>query len=146
MRLTEEEYKELCSRMNKPREVSLVDTSSGPKESKYHNRKADYRDPKTGETITFDSEKERDYYLLLKDRERRGEIKYLNRQFEIEIQPAFTDKNGTKIRAIKYKADFYFYDRSLESWRVIDVKGYKTEIYKLKKKLLAYRGIIIEEV
>lgn len=146
MRLTEEEYKELCSRMNKPREVSLVDTSSGPKESKYHNRKADYRDPKTGETITFDSEKERDYYLLLKDRERRGEIRYLNRQFEIEIQPAFTDIKGTKIRAIKYKADFYFYDRSLESWRVIDVKGYKTEIYKLKKKLLAYRGIIIEEV
>lgn len=146
MRLTEEEYKELCSRMNKPREVSLVDTSSGPKESKYHNRKADYRDPKTGETITFDSEKERDYYLLLKDRERRGEIRYLNRQFEIEIQPAFTDIKGTKIRAIKYKADFYFYDRSLETWRVIDVKGYKTEIYKLKKKLLAYRGIIIEEV
>lgn len=146
MRLTEEEYKELCSRMNKPREVSLVDTSSGPKESKYHNRKADYRDPKTGETITFDSEKERDYYLLLKDRERRGEIRYLNRQFEIEIQPAFTDIKGTKIRAIKYKADFYFYDRSLGSWRVIDVKGYKTEIYKLKKKLLAYRGIIIEEV
>lgn len=146
MRFTEEEYKELCSRMNKPREVSLVDTSSGPKESKYHNRKADYYDPKTGETITFDSEKERDYYLLLKDRERRGEIRYLNRQFEIEIQPAFTDIKGTKIRAIKYKADFYFYDRSLESWRVIDVKGYKTEIYKLKKKLLAYRGIIIEEV
>lgn len=146
MRLTEEEYKELCSRMNKPREVSLVDTSSGPKESKYHNRKADYRDPKTGETITFDSEKERDYYLMLKDRERRGEIRYLNRQFEIEIQPAFTDKKGTKIRAIKYKADFYFYDRSLESWRVIDVKGFKTEVYRLKKKLLAYRGIYIEEV
>lgn len=146
MRLTEEEYKELCSRMNKPREVSLVDTSSGPKESKYHNRKADYRDPNTGETITFDSEKERDYYLLLKDRERRGEIRYLNRQFEIEIQPAFTDKKGTKIRAIKYKADFYFYDRSLESWRVIDVKGFKTEVYRLKKKLLAYRGIYIEEV
>jgi hypothetical protein len=146
MRLTEEEYKELCSRMNKPREVSLADTSSGPKESKYHNRKADYRDPKTGETITFDSEKERDYYLLLKDRERRGEIRHLNRQYEIEIQPAFTDKKGTKIRAIKYKADFYFYDRSLKSWRVIDVKGFKTEIYKLKKKLLAYKGIIIEEV
>ena len=146
MRLTEEEYKELCSRMNKPREVSLVDTSSGKKKAKYHNRKADYRDPKTGETITFDSEKERDYYLLLKDRERRGEINCLNRQFEIVIQPAFTDIKGTKIRAIKYKADFYFYDRSLESWRVIDVKGYKTEIYKLKKKLLAYRGIIIEEV
>ena len=146
MRLTEEEYKELQARLPRAKDLSFAFKKEEKKPSKYHNRKVEYRDPKTGETIIFDSEKERDYYLLLKDRERRGEIRYLNRQFEIEIQPAFTDKKGTKIRAIKYKADFYFYDRSLKSWRVIDVKGFKTEIYKLKKKLLAYKGIIIEEV
>lgn len=140
MRMTEEEYEAFIKGRSGSTDKSLK------KPSKYHNRKVDYRDPKTGETITFDSEKERDYYLLLKDRERRGEIRWLNRQYEIEIQPSFTDIKGTKIRAIKYKADFYFYDRSIKSWRVIDVKGYKTEIYKLKKKLLAYRGIIIEEV
>lgn len=146
MRLTEEEYKELCSRMNKPREVSLVDTSSGPKESKYHNRKADYRDPKTGETITFDSEKERDYYLLLKDRERRGEISHLQRQVTIYIQPRFETPSGEKIREITYKADFAYIDLSDGNTHIIDVKGFKTEVYRLKKKLLAYRGIYIEEV
>mgnify|MGYP003310527750 CR=1 FL=1 len=146
MRFTEEEYKELCSRMNKPREVSLVDTSSGTKESKYHNRKADYYDPKTGETITFDSEKERDYYLLLKDRERRGEIKDLKRQVTIEIQRAFIDKADKKHRAINYIADFTYYDLKDYSIHYIDVKGYKTEVYRIKKKLLAYRNIIIEEV
>ena len=59
------------------------------------------------------------------------------------------DKQGNKIRAITYKADFYFYDVKLKAWRIIDVKGSKatlTEVYKLKKKLLAYKGIIIEEV
>ena len=131
--------------MNKTREVSLVDTSSGPKESKYHNRKADYRDPKTGETITFDSEKERDYYLLLKDRERRGEIYDLQRQVAIEIQKAFTDARGNYYRSITYKADFVYLDNNTIR-HYIDVKGFKTEVYKLKKKLLAYKGIIIEEV
>lgn len=108
--------------------------------SKYNNQKVEFK----GET--FDSIKERDYYILLLDREKRGEICYINRQYRIEIQPAFTDKQGNKIKAITYLADFYYYDKTVKAWRVIDVKGYKTEVYKLKKKLLAYKGILIEEV
>lgn len=121
-------------------------TGAPYKKNKYNNNKPIYYDPDLKKKITFDSDKERDYYLILKDREKRGEIRHLNRQYTIEIQPAFTDKQGHKIRAITYKADFYFYDKILKSWRIIDVKGYKTEIYKLKKKLLAYKGIYIEEV
>lgn len=146
MRLTEEEYKDLCSRMNKPREVSTRDTSSGPKESKYHNRKAEYYDPKTGVKITFDSEKERDYYLLLKDRERRGEISHLQRQVTIYIQPRFKTPSGETVREITYKADFAYLDHADGNTHIIDVKGFKTEVYRLKKKLLAYKGIYIEEV
>lgn len=116
------------------------------KKPKYNNNKPEYYDPDLKETIKFDSVKEFEYYLLLKDREKRGEIRHINRQYKIEIQPAFIDKQGNKIQAITYLADFYFYDRTLKAWRIIDVKGYKTEIYKLKKKLLAYKGIYIEEV
>lgn len=113
--------------------------------SKYHNRKVEYYDPQLKKTITFDSEKERDYYLILKDRQKRGEIGYIWRQLPIEIQPGFTMPSGEKIRAITYIADFAYNDLDgIE--HIVDVKGYKTEIYKLKKKLLAYKGIYIEEV
>lgn len=135
MRLSEKEYSEL--------------TGAAPKKSKYHNRKVEYYDPGLKETITFDSVKERDYYLLLKDRERRGEIIGLMRQQKIIIQEAFTDKTGKNHRAIIYIADFRYFDVDEpegENLHFIDVKGYKTEIYKIKKKLLAYKGIIIEEV
>lgn len=133
MRLTEEEYKALIG-------------GTPPKKSKYKNDKPTYYDPDLREELKFDSNKERDYYLILKDREKRGEIRFLNRQYKIEIQPAFTDSKGNKIRAITYRADFYFYDRIRKSWRIIDVKGFKTDVYKLKYKLLLYKGIEIEEV
>lgn len=132
MRMTAEEYRKLVG-----------GTPPTTKGSKYKNDRTEI------DGFKFDSKKEAEYYLILKDREKRGEIRHLNRQYKIIIQPAFTDSKGNKIRAITYKADFYFYDVKLKAWRIIDVKGSKatlTEVYKLKKKLLAYKGIIIEEV
>lgn len=108
--------------------------------SKYNNRKV------TFQGLTFDSKKEFEYYLILKDKEKRGLVFNIKRQVPLEIQPAFTDKSGVKHRAINYKADFVYTDRVSGKVRYIDVKGFKTEVYKLKKKLLAYKGIIIEEV
>lgn len=111
--------------------------------SKYNNNKIKYQG------LTFDSKKEFEYYLILKDKERRGLVFNLKRQVPLEIQPAFVDKTGVKHRAIIYKADFVYTDRLTGTERYIDVKGSKstlTEVYKLKKKLLAYKNIIIEEV
>lgn len=127
MRLTEEEYRALTGAPEKKR-------------SKYHNKKLEV----AGET--FDSRREYDYYLILKDREKRGEIKDLKRQVPIEIQRAFIDKVDKKHRAITYVADFTYYDLKDYQTHYIDVKGFRTEVYKIKKKLLAYRNIIIEEV
>ena len=124
-------------------ERELAGLLGKPQGSKYHNNKPTYK----GET--FDSKKELDYYLILKDRERRGEIKNLARQTVYEIQPSFKDKDGKTIRAITYKADFSYYDLTDEQYHIIDVKGSKetvTEVFKLKRKLLAYRGIYIEVV
>lgn len=153
MRLTEEEYKDLCSRMGKPlstlKQVSLPDK----KESKYHNRKTEYIDPETGETIFFDSVKERDYYINLKALEMAGEVIGIKRQVPLLIQPDFIDPNGKKVRAIKYIADFTYLEVKKSAncgtcyiKHYVDVKGFKTDVYKLKKKLLAYQGIVIEEV
>lgn len=108
--------------------------------SKYNNSKVTYQG------LTFDSKKEFEYYLILKDKEKRGLAFNIKRQVPLEIQPAFTDKSGVKHRAITYKADFVYTDRVSGEVKYIDVKGFRTEVYKLKKKLLAYKGIIIEEV
>lgn len=121
-------------------ERELAGLLGKPQGSKYHNNKPTYK----GES--FDSNKELEYYLLLKDREKKGEIKNLARQTVYEIQPSFKDKDGKTVRAITYKADFSYYDLTDEQYHIIDVKGFKTEVYKLKKKLLSYRGIYIEEV
>lgn len=125
-----------------------------PKASKYNNDKPTYYDPELKETLTFDSIKEFEYYLILKDREKRGEIRHLTRQVELVIQPSFKDEYGKTVKPITYIADFvyltpiYDNDGNLINLvkHVVDVKGCKTDIYKLKKKLLAYRGIYIEEV
>lgn len=128
--------------------LSLADYQKlvgAPGKSKYNNNKPTFYDADLRETLTFDSNKELEYYLLLKDRQKRGEIKDLERQVSLEIQPGFTMPSGEKIRAITYKADFRYHDLDgIE--HIVDVKGYKTEVYKLKKKLLAYKGIYIEEV
>ena len=108
--------------------------------SKYNNSKVTYQG------ITFDSKREFEYYLILKDKEKRGLVFNIKRQVPLEIQPAFTDKTGVKHRAIVYKADVVYTDRLTGKERYIDVKGFRTEVYKLKKKLLAYKNIIIEEV
>lgn len=132
MRISEEEYRRLVG--------------TPPTKSKYNNNKPEYYDPDLKQTITFDSNKEFEYYLILKDRQKRGEIKHLRRQVTIEIQPGFTDSKGNKIQPITYKADFIYYDLDDNIEHVVDVKGFKTEVYRLKKKLLAYKGIYIEEV
>jgi hypothetical protein len=49
------------------------------------------------------------------------------------------------VRAIKYRADFQY----IEGGQIVveDVKGRKTDVYKLKKKLFEYRyGMPIREV
>lgn len=88
--------------------------------------------------ITFDSKKEAKRYSELKLLEKAGRIKDLSLQHQFVLQPPFK-KNGKTIRAITYVADFVYFD--LERMRnvVEDVKGYKTDVYQLKKKMFEYK-------
>lgn len=93
--------------------------------------------------IVFDSKKEAMRYLELKEMERQGKIRRLVRQPSFELQPRFK-RQGRTIRPITYTADFQYEEGGLEptrSWcRVVeDVKGHKTETFRLKWKMLQYQ-------
>lgn len=84
--------------------------------------------------IKFDSIREGAVYVDLKKQLKMGQIKALELQMPFTLQEAFKDEYGA-CRAIKYKADFVVtHNDGLEE--IIDVKGYETEAFKLKWKML----------
>ena len=129
IRLTNEQYRQFLSK------------SIDYKQSKYHNKKVVY------DGLKFDSQKEKRVYTMYKLMEQAGEIKDLQRQVEFILIEPFV-LNGKKFRKTSYIADFVYYDNDMNC-HVIDVKSKstKTQVYLLKKKLMALKyGIEIEEV
>lgn len=106
--------------------------------NKYGNLKCQYKG------IIFDSKKECEYFIYLESLEAQGEISELQRQVRFELQPSFKF-NGKTIRSITYVADFTFKDKDGQL-HIVDTKGIKTEVYKLKKKMMQFQGHDIEEV
>lgn len=100
--------------------------------NKYFNKKV------IVDGIKFDSRKEADRYLELKLLNKLGLIKELELQKVFVLQPKYINNNGEHIRAITYKSDFFYYDNKKEQYIVEDTKGFKTDVYKLKKKLFEY--------
>ena len=93
------------------------------KRPKYNNKKTIING------ITFDSKKEADRYVFLTRRATIGEVLDLSLQvpfiFALEGKKMFT-----------YKADFVYYDKTISKTVIEDVKGMRTPLYKLKKKLI----------
>lgn len=89
--------------------------------------------------ISFDSKKEAARYRELKMLERSGAISGLKMQVPFELIPKQSGE-----RACIYKADFVYYQQGKKI--VEDTKGFKTDVYKIKRKLMLYRyGIKIKE-
>ena len=87
-------------------------------------QKTKYRAYKTSvDGHTFDSQKEANYYSMLKLRLQAKDIKGFC------LQPTFILAPG-----LKYKADFITFNND-GTYDVIDVKGYKTKEYIAKKKV-----------
>lgn len=87
----------------------------------------------------FDSALEYHRYNLLRLLERGGAISDLKRQVSFELIPK---QEGE--RACSYVADFTY----LEDGKLVveDCKGFKTDVYKIKKKLMLWvHGIRIKE-
>ena len=110
--------------------------------NKYFNKKV------IVDGIKFDSKKEAKRYTELIMLKRAGLIKELELQKVFELQPKYTNNKGEHIRSITYKSDFFYYDNQKEQYIVEDTKGFRTDTYKLKKKLFeyVYPNLTIEEI
>ena len=126
--------------------------------NKYYNKKTCI------DGIEFDSRKEARRYQELKLMERAGVIKDLKMQVKFELIPAQYEtvetgeyyKIGAKKgqpktkdicieESITYYADFVYTEGKNKVLE--DTKGIKTEVYKIKKKLMLWiHGIRIKEV
>lgn len=107
--------------------------------SKYHAHKT------VVDGITFDSRREAKRYQELKLLERAGAIRDLRRQVKYELIQPF-DVGGKHYRPTSYVADFVYTDCKTGDEVVEDCKGYRTDVYRLKAKLFAYRfGVSILE-
>lgn len=109
------------------------------KENKYHNKKVIF------DGMTFDSIKEKNFYIKLKIMQNCGKISELKCQVPFVLIETFKLDDET-YRQTKYIADFTYKDEN-GKYHVVDTKGFKTKEYLLKKKLMAWKyGIKIEEM
>ena len=108
------------------------------KKPKYNNTKTIVND------ITFDSKREAKRYNELKLLERCNIISDLQLQVSYVLIPA--QKGGLRNElALKYIADFVYFDNELNKIIIEDVKGVKTPIYIAKRKMMKSLGYEVTE-
>lgn len=113
--------------------VSVQPEQDNKKKLKYNNKKIEI------DGHVFDSLKEGKRYMELKLLQKSGQIQDL----KIQVPFILFEKNkyGNKM---KYLADFVYMQNG--ETIVEDVKGFKTQVYKIKKRILAEKyNIIIKE-
>ena len=109
----------------------------------------------------FDSRKEAEYYLYLRQLEKDGVIRDLRMQVPFEIVPAIHETQTIHLKtkdktvekciqpAVHYLADFVYTVVDTGKEEVVDVKSEATrkdKVYILKKKMMrAFNGIVIIE-
>lgn len=98
--------------------------------------------------IRFQSKKEMNRYNELKLLEKAKLISELELQKKFELQPKYVNNKNEHIRAITYIADFFYYDNQKQKYIVEDTKGFRTDVYKIKKKLFEYQysNLTIDEI
>ena len=155
-----EKYMKQQKRRPAPSAAAVQNTDRA---AKYRNTPTE-RVTASGAVLRFDSQKEARRYDHLILRQQAGEIRDLRLQVDFTLQEAYTDQEGRRIRAIRYRADFTYYrppedgshaaywaDRAGVPWVLVveDVKSRptRTREYLIKRKLMKERrGIDITEV
>ncbi|MCI8348688.1 MAG: DUF1064 domain-containing protein [Firmicutes bacterium] len=97
--------------------------------------------------IMFDSRKEAGRYVELKMLEKAGYITDLRLQQKFVLIPAQKKNGKTVERECSYIADFVYADKETGEVVVEDTKGFRTDTYKIKRKLMLYvHGIEVKEL
>lgn len=108
---------------------------------KYGNKKVDYDGHK------FASKKEMMRYKTLKAMQELGIISDLRLQQKFVLIPAQRIDGKLVERECSYKADFVYVDNDTGKTVVEDTKGFRTDAYIIKRKLMLCRyGIQIKEL
>lgn len=124
------------------KKMSVKTDTVKKRRSKYGNEKASCNG------INFDSKKEMRRYMELKGMYDAGIIQDLKLQHHFSLQGAFRTVDGKRIEKVEYIADFTYTNESGE-FVVEDVKSEitrKNPVYMMKKKLMAAKGYMIQEV
>jgi ribosomal protein S8 len=102
-----------------------TETGSSKKtlKSKYKNERTEV------DGIVFMSQREAGRYIALRYLKNAGKIKDLKLQVEYELNPGGT-------HSLKYIADFQYYDIETGQTIVEDCKGFRTPVYRKKRKLM----------
>lgn len=110
--------------------TALVEGREAKKQPKYGNERSG----------AYDSKYEAEVAGKLATWQRMGVIHNLKEQVPIVLIPG----NG-RVKPITYIADFTYEDK--DGLHILDAKGFKTQVFRLKKKMAALLlGIQIEEV
>ncbi len=116
------------------RDFKIMGEGKTEKKSKYGNKKVFF------DGHHFDSQKECNRYVQLRMLERAGEIKELRLQVGYEL-------NELGSHSLKYICDFVYILTKTGEAKFEDVKGFRTQVYKKKKKLMfKVYGITITEI
>jgi hypothetical protein len=97
--------------------------------SKYNNKRVQ------ADGYTFDSKVEYQRYQELRLLERAGTICDLQVHPVYELLPTFTDRTGKRHAPVRYEADFSYCECVSGRGVVEDVKGVRTEVFRIKMKM-----------
>ncbi|WP_243262853.1 DUF1064 domain-containing protein [Sulfitobacter dubius] len=95
--------------------------------------------------IKFHSRKEARRYGVLRQLERAGVIGNLRLQVPYELQGADGPILTPTGRKMIYKADFVYFDKRINAEVIEDSKGWATDVFKIKKAILAAQGVRVVE-
>lgn len=153
-------YQKFMEQQARRRGLTPLAVNGPEKASKYHNKPTE-RVTASGAVLHFQSRKEARRYDQLIAMEQAGQIRELRLQVDFTLQEAYTDTEGRRVRAIRYKADFTYKepaaryagisDLEIGDWVQVveDVKSRatKTKAYAVKRKMMKERfNIDIREV
>ena len=115
------------------KEIEITNPRNKDFYNKYKNKKTEI------DNHVFSSQKEAQRYKELLLLQNTKKITGLTLQPKFNLIPAYKDKFTNKmVKPIVYIADFLYTEADTKRTVVEDVKGFKTDVYKLKSKMFRF--------